>query len=100
MRYTVTWLPGAINELAQIWTEAVDNQAVTNAANAIDAYLATDAHEKGTVLAEDLRSLQIGTLRILFTVREPDRIVEVATVQSQPDTPKTSNANGDGQAKT
>jgi hypothetical protein len=39
MPFTVVWLPSALNELAVLWAEATDRQAVTDAADRIDRTL-------------------------------------------------------------
>jgi len=41
MRYTVGWLSSAINELATIWNNAADRQAVSRAADEIEVLLRT-----------------------------------------------------------
>ena len=81
-RYTVTWLKGAQGHLAQIWVDATDRQAVTEAANAIDRLLAVDPTAQGEEVSEGLRRLSVPPLHVLFSVREPDRLVEVATVRT------------------
>ncbi len=92
IRYTVTWLKDAENQLAQIWVDATDKQAVTDAANAIDVLLSTDAHDKGKEASEGLRGLHVPPLRVLFSVREQDRLVEVASVRA--DVPPGYQVNG------
>jgi hypothetical protein len=79
-RYTVTWVKSAQNELATIWTQATDRQAVTDAADAIDRELSVDAPTKGQPVSEGLRALVIDPLRVLFSASEPDRLVEVSNV--------------------
>jgi hypothetical protein len=67
MRYTVTWLPTALDELAVIWNSAVDRQAVADAANAIDRDLARDAHAKGQDFIT-YRVMDVAPLQVNFTV--------------------------------
>jgi hypothetical protein len=43
MKYTVVWLLQAENELADIWNNASDRQAVADAADRIDWHLSRDA---------------------------------------------------------
>jgi len=50
MRYTVIWQPHAEQKLAAIWNDAVNRQAVTAAADWIDAALENDAHLLGESL--------------------------------------------------
>jgi hypothetical protein len=73
IRYTVVWHQLAENELADIWNQAVDRAEVTLAANSIDAQLAVDAHEKGSVVSARSRELTIHPLQVLFRVRRDDR---------------------------
>ena len=80
-RYTVVWVQSAQAELADLWLSAPDRNATTAAAHAIDQELAVDASAAGAELREGLRALFAPPLRVLFTVREDDRIVEVLRVR-------------------
>jgi len=82
IRFTVTWLLGARNQLADLWTAGPDRQAIADAADQIDRELAVDAHLKGTPISEGLRGLHVPPLFALYTVSEPDRIAEVVSVRS------------------
>jgi hypothetical protein len=93
-RYTVTWLKGAQNHLAQIWVDATDQQAGAAAADTIHAQLAIDPENKGTPVAEGLKSFFVPPLRVLFSFSEPDRIVEVASVRLEPSPSAGSQTNG------
>src|SRR5579864_4930197 len=97
-RFTVTWLESAQNRLAEIWNESGEKQAVADAANHIDRELATDPHTKGSPVSEGLRALHVPPLHVLFEVREPDRIVEVALLRTE-QSPPTANDHGNGQTK-
>ena len=81
-RYTVVWVQNAQGELADLWLSSPNRDAVTTATDAIDRKLAEDAPKQGTELSEGLRSLFEPPLRVIFTVREDDRIVEVLRVRS------------------
>jgi hypothetical protein len=61
----------------RIWISAPDRKAVTTAAHAIDERLSQDAATKSVEIAEGLRALIVPPLRILFSVDEGDRVVEV-----------------------
>jgi hypothetical protein len=80
-RYTVNWMLGAQNHLAQLWIEAPDRDVVTAAANRIDRELAEDPDIKGRPLREGLRSFDVSPLRVLYLVKEMDRIVDVVSVR-------------------
>ena len=79
-RYTVTWLESALDQLAGIWMESETPGEVNAASARVNELLASDAEKRGAELSEGLRVLQVGRLRVLFEVREDDRIVEVARV--------------------
>jgi hypothetical protein len=80
-KYTVVWHQGAQEELAELWMDARDRNAVTIAANVIDRELSQNAAAKGVEVSEGLRALFTPPLRILFTVNEDDRVVEVLRVK-------------------
>ena len=79
MRCTVVWIPGAKNELARIWTDAADRQAVTNAADEIDRVLRRDALSVGEEYDDD-RRLVIDPLEVIYTVSPDDCMVRVIWV--------------------
>jgi len=81
MRYTVTWHREAEDELTELWLVATDRNEITAAVRAIDVALATDASEKGETAAEGLRSFYAPPLRVLFAIREHDRVVQVELVR-------------------
>ena len=81
IRYTVVWLKGAQDELTEIWIDASDRNVVAIAADAIDLQLAEDANAKGIEISEGLRAFFAPPLRVLFAVREADRVVEVLRVR-------------------
>jgi hypothetical protein len=80
-RYTVTWLQHALDQLAQLWIDHPQQRDVITAAAAeVDTELANDAEQKGTLTSTGRREMVFYPLLVLFAVREPDRIVEVARV--------------------
>lgn len=81
IRYTVVWEQDAQGDLADVWLQPGDRAAVTAAAEAIDRDLAVDASAKGIELSEGLRAYHAPPIRVLFLVRENDRIVEVLCVK-------------------
>jgi plasmid stabilization system protein ParE len=80
-RRTVVWVQSAQDDLAELWLNSADRNSVTAAANGIDQELAQDATTKGTALREGLRAIFVPPLRVLFAVREDDRVVEVLRVR-------------------
>jgi plasmid stabilization system protein ParE len=95
IRFTVVWSEPANDRLAILWMSAPDRNAVTAAANAIDAALASDPLRQGEPLHEGLRSFHVPPLHVLFTVEEPDRLVRVVSVRSNQEAPGTQ-VNGRG----
>ena len=77
MTYTVVWRPAAEGELAAIWTEAEDRQAVANAANSIDSVLRVDPLDSGESRVENIRILTVPPLSIYYDVHEDDRLVAI-----------------------
>ncbi|MBW3543774.1 MAG: type II toxin-antitoxin system RelE/ParE family toxin [Planctomycetes bacterium] len=82
MRYTVIWVRGVRERLTTIWLDATDREAITKASHAIDVELAVDPSRKGSPLREGLRVLEIPPLRVLYSVQDADRIVEVLSIRS------------------
>ena len=81
IRFTVTWLPRAEQQLAAIWLSADDRPSIAAAANQIDTELSVDPQNKGLEFHEGLREVLIGPLMVLFTVHMQDRIVEVVRIK-------------------
>jgi hypothetical protein len=80
-RYTVVWVKSADDELAELWLSSSDRTAVTTAAFEAHQQLSFDAFAKGEPLREGLRVLIKPPLRLVFSVNEDDRLVEVALVR-------------------
>jgi hypothetical protein len=80
-RYTVVWHASAQDELADLGIKAPNRNGVTGAAHFIDVELSQDAATKGVDVAEGLRAFFAPPLRILFSVDEGNRIVEVVRVR-------------------
>lgn len=82
MLFTVVWLDEAMDQLAQIWLDADDRAQIASSSNTIDALLSINPAMQGEVVAEGLRKLRVPPLSVLFSVREADRVVEVANVHA------------------
>jgi plasmid stabilization system protein ParE len=78
---TVVWVQDAQNDLAELWMVGPDREAISAAAYAIDQELADDSLGKGIELSEGLRAYFSPPLRVLYTVREDDRIIEILRVK-------------------
>jgi mRNA-degrading endonuclease RelE of RelBE toxin-antitoxin system len=83
MIYTVVWTPSALNQLADLWNQASDRQAVTDAADGIDRELRVDAHLRGAPY-DHRRYLHISPLVVLYRVDPDDRMVRVIQVRRLP----------------
>jgi plasmid stabilization system protein ParE len=84
MNYTVVWRPTAEQRLAQIWTDAVDRRAITDAADLIDAVLCASPCEIGESRAGNTRVLTVMPLSVYYDVHDDDRLVAVWAVWPVP----------------
>ena len=81
-RYTVVWVKSAEDELVELWIGSSDRSAVAAATHEIDRQLTTDPALQGEPLREGLRALNCPPVRVLYSVSDDDRIVEVAVVRA------------------
>ena len=79
-RFTVVWLQGAENDLAEIWQAAADRREITAAGDRVDQKLAIDPHVDSQYLSELLWCIDDFPLRVYFGLRLDDRVVEVSNV--------------------
>ena len=79
MRFTVIWRRRAQGELANVWINSSDRQAVSDAAARIDRILRIDPHLRGRPFDGD-RILVEEPLAAVFTIDPGDRKVEVLAV--------------------
>jgi hypothetical protein len=77
MIYTVVSLQQAENELALIWMQAANPQAVTDASNRIDVAPRRDAHQKGSLLDDGSRLYIDSPLAATFVVSQDDCLVTI-----------------------
>lgn len=80
MKYTVCWRPTAERKLNDIWNEAADKSAVSQAADVIESELRSRAANVGESRGDDTRFLSVTPLAIYFDVHEDDRTVDVWSV--------------------
>lgn len=78
-RYGVKWRKSALDDLAEIWLQSADRDAVTRAAREIESRLENDPVSAGRELSEGLRSLTCQTLRVIFYVVEGTSIVRIVS---------------------
>jgi len=81
MTYTVVWTPSAEDELAEIWNQAADQQAVADASNRIDRLLRRNPLDLIEPVHEGLFSFVAEPLAILLEVEPDDRLVRVVQVK-------------------
>jgi hypothetical protein len=84
MRYTVSWMPRTEGQLATIWMNAVDRNAVTVAIHELEERLAEDPENEGESRAGDERITFELPLSVLFQVFPDDLKVEVYTIGYAP----------------
>jgi hypothetical protein len=80
MKYTVTWLPDALNELAQIWVEASNREEASRAADHFDIALSLAPWAHGESREGGSRVVFSGPLGFEYEVSEADRLVTVVSV--------------------
>ena len=80
-RYTVTWHQDAEQDLASLWISATDRDDITQAVQAIDLALSSASGSVGDQIAEGLYGLNAPPLRVLYVIRETDRIIEFVMVR-------------------
>jgi hypothetical protein len=76
MPYTVTSDRTVQDELAVIWMQASDRDAVSRAANEIDRLLRLFPLTRG-VAHDSFRTITVGPLTAVYRVSPDDRIVEI-----------------------
>ena len=81
MRFTVTWDDEAEQELADIWNNAADKDAVTAASNTIEYKLKYAPADQGESRDEATRIYVLKPLVVVYEIREADRIVNVVSVR-------------------
>jgi hypothetical protein len=81
MRFTLTYLPTAKDELAELWLDAKDQNSVTQSSNAIERELRDDPDQKGEVVEGPLRKIVAAPLVYYFVVSPDDRLATVWSVR-------------------
>jgi hypothetical protein len=79
---TVVWTPAAEQELAALWLDSSDRNAVATSAATADALLAVDPSSRGELRFDTVRFLTVPPLGVDFEVIDDDRIVYVLTAWS------------------
>ncbi len=84
MKYTVTWRPSAARRLSEIWLEASERTAVTDASNSIDSLLALCPHDQGEERDLATRILIVSPLAVVYEINEDDRRVTILSIRHTP----------------
>jgi hypothetical protein len=84
MNFTVVWRPSALRDLADVWTNAPDRNAVTAASRAIDLRLGRDPLSQGEAREGNLRILFVPPLAVIYQVEPDDCRVTVLDVWLYP----------------
>ena len=79
MRFSVVCKAKAISQLADIWTDAGDQAAVSRAANEIETQLRTAPENFGESRSGRDRIAIVPPLSVIFEVRPADRVVAILT---------------------
>jgi hypothetical protein len=82
--YTVEWTSTAEDQLADIWLNAADPPAVTNAQAMIDDRLARNPLQHGEEVQEGLRKIRLPPLTAFDEVQKARSAVEVSAVAYKP----------------
>lgn len=80
MKFTVTWMRAALDELAGIWNTAEDRRAVSAASYEIDRLLGSSPKLQGESRSGNVRIMFVPPLGVDYEVLEQDRLVRVLTV--------------------
>ena len=81
-RFRVEWESPAEDELARLWLQPGDPQAVTVASARAEQLLARDPLKYGRHLSEGLYSIDVPPLVLTYTVDQANRLVEVTWVRT------------------
>lgn len=80
MKWTVTYRPSARDELATLWMDAVDRNAVTTAAETIETQLQTDPLNAGESRGGKRRLVIEPPIAIDFQAEAEDMLVTIIRV--------------------
>jgi hypothetical protein len=80
MKYTVIWTPHALEQLAELWLEAVDQRGFTEAADTLEKFLRDDPLHQRHEIVDGTGTAVKPPIGIDFRVSEADQIVSVFAV--------------------
>jgi hypothetical protein len=82
MKYTVIWADSTQAELANMWLDAKNKQAVTKASDEIDRLLAIQSHDVVLKFPQQPQLMSLGCLAVVYEVSSKDCLVKVLGVWS------------------
>lgn len=80
MKYTVLWQAQAEETLAKLWTESPDKQAIADAADSLDLWLAKNPRDLGESRDGNERVCFPYPIAALFSISESDMTVFVLKI--------------------
>jgi mRNA-degrading endonuclease RelE of RelBE toxin-antitoxin system len=80
MKYTALWTPTAERDLAELWLQAADREAVRSAADTLESLLRMDTHLRGESRYESLRVVHAAPLGVDIDVDQDNQTVWVLRV--------------------
>jgi mRNA-degrading endonuclease RelE of RelBE toxin-antitoxin system len=80
MRFTVLWTPTAERDLAELWLNGPDREAIRSAADTLESLLRNDAHSCGESRYGPLRIAHAAPLGIDFEIDQDGQTVWVLRV--------------------
>jgi hypothetical protein len=84
MKYQIIWLPDAEEELTQIWLEAVDKAAVTQAVYDIEQALKFNPLEHGESRGGTHRAISAGPVVVAYEPFPDDLRVQIISIKAFP----------------
>jgi hypothetical protein len=81
MKWTVVWRPPTEDNLADLWVDASDRNAISQAADTIDQILRSDPYAFGESRSGNTRILIIEPLAVVYDVLPDDCLVMVTSVR-------------------
>jgi hypothetical protein len=85
-RFTVVWIEDAEGDLAEVWIDSPNRQAIRAAVDRIDHELAEAPMLYGTHLSEGLWTIYREPLKVFFRIDPISEIVAVQRLQFIPST--------------
>jgi plasmid stabilization system protein ParE len=81
MSFAVTWKPDALDELARVWVDATDRDAVTAASHRVEQLLGRDPLGQGESRSGNARVMFDPPLAVVYRVNTARRRVTIFSVR-------------------